>query len=270
MRQQLSEDIFILLKDFLDKNLTESYYRFYEGIVVNNNDPDKLGRCKVRVMGIFSDSITDDDLPWALPDFSFIGGKSGSFIVPHINTLVNVYFERGDIYLPHYTTKIIDKQNLPEERLIDYPDTMVLMKTDEGDVWEMNRKTKRLLFTHNSGTKIEIDKDGNVDILVKGNETKTVNKNMSAFVKGDSLEDVTGYINKKAKTGNITIEQTTSLAKIEISNSGNIDITQGPLGSINIGGVKAQLFCPDLQVCPITGSPLSILTKIPGMMVKVP
>jgi hypothetical protein len=253
MRQQLNTDIAELLKEFLNKQLQENLPYFYEGKVEDNNDPDKLGRCKVRVYGIYTSTIKTDNLPWALPDFSFVGGKAGSFVVPPNGTLVNVYFERGDVYLPHYTTKVIDKANLPSERNTDYPDTMVLIKTDEGDVLTMNRKTKKLIFIHNSGTKLEIDKSGNVDVLVKGNCNTDINGNSDTAV-----------------DGTIKIEQTVSKAAIEVDMMGNINITQSMLGSVNIGGMKAQLYCPDLQVCPITGSPLSILTKIPGFSVKVP
>jgi len=245
MREQLNDDIAELLKKFLERQLNEQYYHYYEGKIVDNNDPAKLGRCKIRVYGIFNDSVADEDLPWAIPEFGFVGGKAGSFIVPPIDTFVNVHFDRGDIYSPHYSTKALDNNNLPEERNTDYPDTMILFKTDEGDILQMNRRSKLLTFIHNSGTQLTIDRLGNVDVEIKGHsDTKVDNY--------------------------IKMTQTTSQASVEIDPQGTINITQGPVGSINIGGQKAQLYCPDLQVCPITGAPLSILTKIPGFAVKVP
>lgn len=251
MRQQLNSDVIDLLKEFLEKQVNETYQHYYEGKVVDNNDPDKIGRCKIKVFGIYS-NIPDTDLPWAVPDFNFVGSKVGSFVVPPVDTIVNVYFEQGDIYLPHYTTKVIDNNNLPSERNTNYPDNMIILKTDEGDILSMNRQTKKLLFKHNSGTQIEIDRTGNVDVIVKGHS--------DTIVKGHSDTQVDNYIK---------ITQTTSQASVEIDTLGTINITQGAIGSINIGGQKAQLFCPDLQVCPITGSPLSILTKVPGFMAKI-
>jgi hypothetical protein len=262
MRNELNRDLNDLLKEFLERELKETYYHYYEGKVENNNDPDQLGRCKIRVYGIYSDAIPTNDLPWAIPDFNFVGSKIGSFVVPPIDAIVNVYFDRGDIYTPHYTTKVIDKNQLPSERLTDYPNNMILFKTDEGDILEMNRQTKKLIFIHNSGTKLQIDVNGNVEVLVVGNSDTDIN--------GNSRETSIGTMKKQATgVGSITVEQTTGAAKVEIDSIGNINITQGPIGSINIGGQKAQLFCPDLQVCPITGSPLSILTKIPGLMAKI-
>jgi hypothetical protein len=38
----------------------------YEAIVVDENDPDKLGQIRARVPGLM-DGIPDDQLPWARP-----------------------------------------------------------------------------------------------------------------------------------------------------------------------------------------------------------
>jgi len=44
--------------------------KFYIGVVESRDDPEKMGRCKVRVFGIHSDSkilLPTRDLPWAIP-----------------------------------------------------------------------------------------------------------------------------------------------------------------------------------------------------------
>ena len=54
---------------------------FYRGVVEDNNDPEKLGRLKVRIFGIHSDSNDDlatKTLPWAEVANPFVfGGISG-------------------------------------------------------------------------------------------------------------------------------------------------------------------------------------------------
>lgn len=43
---------------------------FYVGVVENRNDPLKLGRCKVRVVGLHTEDkviLPTDELPWAVP-----------------------------------------------------------------------------------------------------------------------------------------------------------------------------------------------------------
>lgn len=136
------------------------YPHTYIGKVVDNRDPKKLGRCKVRVYEIFDDNIPDSDLPWAVPDFGFIGSTKGSFIVPPEKALVNVYFERDEIYLPRYTTKVLNSKQLPKDKDIDYPDNMIFFETDDGDTFQINRRKKTILLKHSSGHTIEIARNG--------------------------------------------------------------------------------------------------------------
>lgn len=175
-----------VMMDFIDKDPNDNEQYIYTGIVVNNNDPDKQGKVQVNVYNIYSE-VPDKDLPWALPDFSFIGSKVGSFIVPPIGTMVNVYFDKGDIYFPHYTTKVVEKNSQPSQKDIDYPDNMVLYESDDGDYFTINRKSKITTFNHNSGTKIEIDKQGNVNILNKIGTTLKYEGN-SFYVTPDAIK----------------------------------------------------------------------------------
>jgi len=156
IREILSQDVNALLKEFLTKKLEDDYVRSYSGKVVDNDDPDQIGRCKIIVFGIYDD-IPTEDLPWAIPDFSYIGSLEGNFIVPPIDAIVKVYFDQGDIYLPRYTSKVVEQGKLPSDRTTDYPDTMVLFTTDDGDKLTVNRKNGNMKFTHRGGTVVSID-----------------------------------------------------------------------------------------------------------------
>lgn len=70
---------------------------FWRGVVVDNNDPLRLGRVKVRVYPIF-EGVLDEDLPWAEPAFSL----SGMFFIPQVNSWVWCFFEQGDYHRPVY------------------------------------------------------------------------------------------------------------------------------------------------------------------------
>lgn len=75
------------------------------GEVMDNVDTEKLGRLKVKVFGKF-DLLETENIPWAYPSNHITGGSatgSGFFSVPKIGSIVNVYFDNGDIYCPIYT-----------------------------------------------------------------------------------------------------------------------------------------------------------------------
>ena len=72
--------------------------RTYIGVVEDNNDPKKLGRCRVRVLDMFDD-IPKEDLPWATP-WKDVNGNQ--FILPEVGKVLTVIFDSGNIYKPEY------------------------------------------------------------------------------------------------------------------------------------------------------------------------
>ena len=164
-RAEFNKPIDQLQKEFMNDDFRDHYSEIFTGKVINNNDPLKLGRCRIRVYGLFDDTIPDGELPWAMPDMQFIGSKVGSFVVPPVDAIVCVYFDKGDIYCPRYTTKVVDKANLPTQRNTNYPDNMVLWETDDGDYFTVNRQTKEITISHNSGSKITMKIDGSIEIV---------------------------------------------------------------------------------------------------------
>jgi len=67
------------------------YHGFYRGVVVDNIDPDKMLRCRVRVVGVHSPDLTSsnsvpvDSLDWAEQASPVLGegiSSGGTFSVP--------------------------------------------------------------------------------------------------------------------------------------------------------------------------------------------
>ena len=70
----------------------------YRGVVVDNADPKKIGRLKLRVTGLFGTSFVSG---WAMPCLPFGGeANQGVFFVPEIDAQVWVEFEEGNIDFP--------------------------------------------------------------------------------------------------------------------------------------------------------------------------
>lgn len=72
--------------------------RTYIGVVEDNEDPKKLGRCRIRVIDIFDD-IPKDDIPWASPWKDLNGNY---FNLPEKGKIVTVIFDSGNIYKPEF------------------------------------------------------------------------------------------------------------------------------------------------------------------------
>ena len=98
------------------KNLLPSSGRFdgvYRCVVEDNKDPEKRGRCKVRIYGIHTqvktisetEGIPTANLPWAEPCLSVFEGAIsgfGIFSVPLQGSHLYCFFENGALSQPRY------------------------------------------------------------------------------------------------------------------------------------------------------------------------
>ncbi len=81
-----------------EENLTR-YYGKYRGLVVDNIDPEQIGRVLVQVPDVLGETPSS----WAMPCVPAAGIQSGCFIVPPIGSQVWVEFEQGDPDYPIWT-----------------------------------------------------------------------------------------------------------------------------------------------------------------------
>jgi hypothetical protein len=74
----------------------QKFYGKYRGLVIENIDPEQIGRVLVQVPDVFGELPSS----WALPCVPAAGIQSGCFIVPPIGSQVWVEFEQGDSDYP--------------------------------------------------------------------------------------------------------------------------------------------------------------------------
>jgi hypothetical protein len=77
----------------------QRFYGKYRGLVVENIDPEQIGRVLVQVPDVLGEIPSS----WALPCVPAAGIQSGCFIVPPIGSQVWVEFEQGDPNYPIWT-----------------------------------------------------------------------------------------------------------------------------------------------------------------------
>jgi uncharacterized protein involved in type VI secretion and phage assembly len=105
----------------------------YRGIVADRNDPDQLGRLRLRVPSLLADAVTG----WAWPATPYAGAGIGLLALPQKDDLVWVEFLEGDLEHPIWSggswAKPGGQTEIPQEATGAYPDQVVL-KTRSGNV----------------------------------------------------------------------------------------------------------------------------------------
>jgi uncharacterized protein involved in type VI secretion and phage assembly len=75
------------------------HYGKYRGLVINNVDPEQIGRILVQVPDVLG--VTPSS--WAMPCVPAAGIQAGCFVVPPVGSQVWIEFEQGDPDYPIWT-----------------------------------------------------------------------------------------------------------------------------------------------------------------------
>jgi len=75
------------------------FYGKYRGVVVNNIDPEQIGRIQAQVPDVPGTTPSS----WAMPCVPFTGIQAGCFLVPPIGSDVWMEFEQGNPAYPIWT-----------------------------------------------------------------------------------------------------------------------------------------------------------------------
>lgn len=161
------------------------YYSLYPGIVVDNKDPEKRGRIKVKMPSILNGETL---VQWAVPMGANLAGKgTGSFFPPYIGDVVDVMFEHGDLDFPVYVGGFWATAELPEAFKNGYPNVKgwVFKSGQKILVSEVSGKTQvsilngengaffvmddtagkeAIYLTHKLGSTIQIQKNGSITL----------------------------------------------------------------------------------------------------------
>lgn len=139
--------------------------RTYVGVVEDNQDPEKMGRVKVRVMDVF-DEIDVEDIPWAMPWKDLNGNQ---FNAPERGKVVMVVFDGGNpdspefIYADHYNINLENKlKSLSDE---DYLTMKSLIFDHKTQIYVNDSEGLKLDHKYNN---INIT-EGGIDLNLKDN-----------------------------------------------------------------------------------------------------
>lgn len=146
------------------------YPGLYLGEVIDNADPDGLGRVRVRIPGLVEPASA-----WAFP-LGTVGGGSdrrGFFVVPEKGAEVGVLFHQGDVDHPHYLcghwgkpggqTEVpepvrgLPKDQVPQVRAFETPRFLLVFDDRSGS-------EKALLRDKTTGDQVVLDAAAGISI----------------------------------------------------------------------------------------------------------
>ena len=164
----------------------------YHGIVVDNDDPTRRRRIRIRVLDLF-DEIPDDKLPWAIPMDKQTDGsseKSGSASVPKLKTKVMVEFQEGNPLFPVYKQEYpTETTNVIQESRRNYPDRVVHRLRNKGMI-VVDTATNEIFIRQPGDAHIYIE--GNAHVEIKGNVVEKIHGNKDEWIKGNLQQTVVG------------------------------------------------------------------------------
>ncbi|NOY65336.1 MAG: phage tail protein [Nitrospirae bacterium] len=178
------------------------------GIVTNNQDPDGLGRVKIKFPWLSDDNETD----WVRIATLMTGGQRGSFFLPEVGDEVLAAFEQGDINYPYVIGTLWNGVDTPPESNSDGQNNIRKIRSRSGHEIIFNddntAKQEKIEIHTNGGHKIVLDDSAGqekIEIIDKtGNNKMTIDSVQNAI----SIESA---LQLKIKANMVEIEGTTSL-----------------------------------------------------------
>jgi uncharacterized protein involved in type VI secretion and phage assembly len=145
---------------FIERNENKHWGK-YRGLVVDRNDPERLGRLKLRVPSLLADAATG----WAWPAAPYAGADVGFFFIPQVDDLVWVEFAEGELEHPIWSgcawAKPQGQSEVPQEAQTSYPDQSVI-KTASGQIVIISDASgkEKIIIRSKTGCEIEVDSNG--------------------------------------------------------------------------------------------------------------
>jgi len=259
----------MIRSDLQDLQAPQSKLNFiYRGIVEENVDPLEAGRCRVRIFGVhtatkeqtLTNGIPTNELPWAEPALSIIEGaisNYGVWGVPLQGSHVFVFFENGNPLQPRFFASAPGIPTVAPDTTVGFndPDGVYPDKLNSPDFYKGNASSeypecisfvthgghrieidntpgnKRILIFHNTGTNVEVDNTGNINVTgvaneidgITGNKTINIGSNKITTIGGTDTKTVDGAESDTiggAWTINVTGNVTLTAPSVDIASGG--------------------------------------------------
>ena len=190
------------------------------GVVTNNQDPDGMGRVKVK----FPWLSDDDESYWARVTAPMAGKDRGTYFLPEVEDEVLVAFEHGDVRFPYVLGALWNGKDAPPAKNDDGKNNVRIIKSRSGHLVRLDDT--------DGAEKIEIvDKSGKNSVTVDANANTIALK-----ADGDiTLESGQGKIVIKGQS----VEMSSTAQDVKIESAANMDVKAS--GQMNVKGSAVNI-----------------------------
>jgi uncharacterized protein involved in type VI secretion and phage assembly len=188
------------------------YYGKYRGRVVDNRDPQNLGRIQASVPELLGDVETG----WALPCAPYAGDGEGQFTVPPTGAGVWIEFESGDLSRPIWSGCWWSEGQLPSDNAgTAATPPLKIMRSETGLMVTMDDDSQTITVSDRNGSnRVEIQvQPGKITVkgaskaIVEAPQIELVENAAHPVVFGDNLlqylNQIVGMFNSHVHPGEL-------------------------------------------------------------------
>ncbi|HEV2705509.1 MAG TPA: phage baseplate assembly protein V [Pyrinomonadaceae bacterium] len=189
------------------------------GVVTNNQDPDGMGRVKVKFPWL-SDM---DESNWARVAAPMAGKERGLYFLPEVEDEVLVAFEHGDVRFPYVVGSLWNGKDAPPAKNDDGKNNVRVLKSRSGHVVRLtdddgkemieiiDKSTKNSIVFDTSKNTITVTSDKDIvlsaakgTIKLDAQQIEIASSNATKIESGANMDvKATGQMNVKGQTINL-------------------------------------------------------------------
>lgn len=200
-------------------------------LVKENNDPDKLGRVKVK----FPWQSSDERTPWIRILNLYTGNGCGAQFIPEINTEVIIGFQGENIERPYVMGQLHNISNSPFDDWSTANNAIKGIKTKSGNMLIFNDEKGSITLKDKAGSSIVLDGNGNISISASSEVSISGKKEVSL----QSDDEVS--LNGKKEVSLISDDEVSLNGKIEVSITSATEVNVEALNTTITGTAAATL-----------------------------